>query len=233
LRSGAVNVSVYALNREEQVSRFQSGWRLLAGPPQPTLALTVSGTSVTIGGTVEVPQNVAIIVGGQAGYAYAVQAADTPTSIATALAALIVVDWPGTTSSGPVVTVPGATFLIGRAGTFGVSIRELKRQRRDIQMSLWASTPSLRDQVAALLDPALAALEFLTLADGTAGRLLYVGSPHDDTVQKEVLYRRNLIYSVEYGTTETRDDAEILVPIVNGYGGVDPSTATFIKRMVS
>jgi hypothetical protein len=238
LRSGAVNVSVYALNRERVVTRFQTNWRLLTGPPAPTLTFAVSGNTITVGGTVTVPQNAAVIVDnglreGSAGYSYALQPADTPTTIATALAALITAGYPGTTSSGPVITVPGAARLVGRAGTFGSSIRELKRQRRDIQIALWASTPGLRDQVAILLDPALAALEFIALADGTAGRLVYVGSPHDDTVQKEILYRRNLIYSVEYGTTQTRSDAAIIVPVIDIAGGFSRSTTTPIKTIVS
>jgi len=216
LRAGAVNVSVYAQNRERVVTRFQNAWRLLTGPPTPTVTFSVSGQTVTIGGTVSVPQNAAVIVNGAAGYSYALQQTDTPTTIA-----------------GPVLTVPGAVSLVGRAGTFGTSLRELKRQRRDIQIALWANNPTLRDQVAILLDPALAAMEFIPLADGTAGRLVYVSSPHDDTVQKEILYRRNLIYSVEYGTTQTRSDAQIIVPVVDVSGGFRRSTETLIKTIVS
>jgi len=108
--------------------------------------------------------------------------------------------------------VPGAVSLVGRVGTFGNNIRELKRQRRHVQISLFANTPNQRDQIGSFIDPVLAANEFICLADGTAGRLRYVSSPHDDTVQKEILYRRNLIYSVEYGTTQTRSDPQIIVP---------------------
>lgn len=233
LRSGAVNVSVYALNRERSVTRFQNNWRLLSGPAEPTLTLTVSGNTVTVGGTVAVPQNAAVIVNGASGYSYALQETDTPTTIATALVSLINADNADAFSSGPVITVPGAVSLVGRAGTFGNSLRELKRQRRDIQIALWASTPSLRDQVAILLDPALAAMEFIALADGTAGRMVYVGSPHDDTVQKEILYRRNLIYSVEYGTTQSRNDAAIIVPVVNEFGGFSTISTTLVKTVVS
>ena len=233
LRAGAVNVSVYAQNRERVVTRFQNACRLLTGPPTPTVTFSVSGQTVTIGGTVSVPQNAAVIVNGAAGYSYALQQTDTPTTIATALAALVVADHPEATSAGPVLTVPGAVSLVGRAGTFGTSLRELKRQRRDIQIALWANNPTLRDQVAILLDPALAAMEFIPLADGTAGRLVYVSSPHDDTVQKEILYRRNLIYSVEYGTTQTRSDAQIIVPVVDVSGGFRRSTETLIKTIVS
>ncbi len=233
LRAGAVNVSIYALNRERPVTRFQNNWRQLSGPTEPTLTLTVSGQTVTVGGTVAVPQNAAVIVNGASGYSYALQAIDTPTSIATALASLISADDPEASSSGPVITVPSATSLIGRVGTFGDSLRELKRQRRDIQIALWANTPLLRDQIASLLDPALAAMEFIALADGTVGRMVYVGSPHDDTVQKEILYRRNLIYSVEYGTTQTRTDAAIIVPIVDDFCGFSPITTSLVKSVVA
>ena len=237
LRAGAVNVAIYATNREKNTTRYPREWQPLQGPPAPTLTLTVAGDTITVAGTIATPQTVAVIVDGIVAFAYAVQPTDTQVTIATALAALIAADesgqWAGTTSAGAVITVPGASALIGRAGTFGTSIRELKRQIRDIVIHIWANRADLRDQVASVLDPALAAVENLSLPDGTTGRLLYVNSPHSDTVLREAAYLRNLVYSVEYPTTETRTDAAILAPTVAYAAGPAPVLTTPIIRITS
>src|SRR5919198_514841 len=65
------------------------------------LTLTVAGNTVTVAGTPSSPLNAAVLVNGKA-YIYPLQANDTATSIATALAALINADTPAS-SSGEVV----------------------------------------------------------------------------------------------------------------------------------
>jgi len=83
------------------------------------LTMTVAGQNVTIGGTVSTPLTASAIVNGVT-YNYLVQAADTPTTIASSLAALIAVNIPGTSSAGPVITV-GATGTVTGAGTGAIS----------------------------------------------------------------------------------------------------------------
>jgi hypothetical protein len=200
LAAGKVHVSVYARPEERNTTRFSRDWQTLS-VNTATLTLAATTTTVTIGGTVSIPQNATIRVNGKS-YSYALQVADTLTSIATALAALVNVGTPST-SSGAVVTIPSAYNITVRVGTTGTSIRELRRQERVFQIVVWASTPALRDAVIQPLDVAMAALNFITLTDGTAARLIYKSSPITDDVQKDRLYRRDLFYSVEYATTQT------------------------------
>ena len=58
-----------------------------------------------------------------------------------------------------------------------------------------------RDAAGAAVDAALAALTFIELPDGTQGRLRFVSSTLLDESQNVALYRRDLVYSVEYATT--------------------------------
>jgi hypothetical protein len=44
-------------------------------------------------------------------------------------------------------------------------------------------------------------LTFIPLADGSYGRLLFMGSSAQDNAADATLYRRDLTYSVEYPTT--------------------------------
>lgn len=212
LIAGKAHVSVFPTATERNTTRYPKEWKTQA-VNAATLTLTVAGQTVTVGGAMPAPftaHNLAILAGGK-NYSYAVQASDTLASIATALAALLAVDFPGTTSTGAVITCPNAAHLTAaKVGTTGTSIRELRRQERVFQITVWADTPAHRDAVVQPVDVALADTQFLALADGTAARLIYKGSPITDNNQKAKLYRRDLMYTVEYATTQVETDTQIV-----------------------
>jgi hypothetical protein len=220
LAAGKVNVSIFPQPVEQRTTRYPRSWQPLA-LTTPALTVAVSNTTITFGGTPSSPLNAAALVNGK-GYVYSVQTGDTLTMIATGLAALVNADT-SATSSGSVITIPGAKQLAARVGGFGTVIRETKRQKRNFQISFWCPTPTLRDALVPPVDQVLADIDFLTLPDGSAGRLLYVSSPPTDRVEREGLYRRDLIYSVEYGTTDTASAATVALQLFNLSGGLDPS----------
>lgn len=194
---GCVHVSVFPTNVERNTSAVSSNWQTLTAPA-PTLTLTISGQTVTVGGTVSTPQNVVLMVGYKP-YVYAVQAADSLTTIATALAALVT----GATSSGAVVTLPNsATIQAARVGAAGTAILEVGRQAKRFQIIVWADSPAHRDATVKVIDPALRALRRVTLADTTVAALKYVGTFFDDMVQKANVYRRDLTFEIDFATTQ-------------------------------
>lgn len=201
LAAGVVNVSVYPSDAESKTTRHLPRWVDLPVAP-PTLALTASGNTVTVSGTAG-RSNAAVAANGLT-YVYPVSPADTPQTVAQGLAALI----PGATPSGAVLTVPGAT-VTARVGGFGTSVRELKRQKKGYQITVWAGTPELRDAVAPLADAALAAVDDLPLPDGFSARLLYERSRSSDRAEKDGLYRRDLFYSAEFSTTQSATAAQV------------------------
>jgi hypothetical protein len=207
LTAGKINISVYPNDNEQKTTRYPREWKSLPAPT-PTLTVSVSTTTITLGGTPSSPLNVAIIVNGTA-YIYPVQPSDTTTSIATALAAMVQADTTAT-SSGPVITIPYAHSLNALVGAFGTAVRETKRQKRSFQITFWCPNPTVRDLIVAPVDAALADIDFLSLPDGTAGRLVYERSKVSDRVEREGLYRRDLFYSVEYGTTDSLSAAQIV-----------------------
>ena len=206
MAAGKSHVSVYPRPEERLTTRYQSDWQTVS-ITTPTLTLSKTFNSVTVGGTVSVPQNATLIVNGNA-YSYGLVSADTLTSVASALAALVNANTPAT-STGATVSIPGAYSIVARVGTTGTSIKELRRQERTFQIVIWAPTPSARDSIAKAIDTALAALNFITLADGTAARLIYKGSSMTDQLSKARIYRRDLMYCVEYATTQTLDSATV------------------------
>lgn len=227
LKVGICHVSVFARPEERNVSRYPQDWQQKT-VNAPTLTASIAGQTITIAGTIPPtnnPHNIAVLVNGKP-YVYAVQTSDTLASIATALSALIAVAIPGTTSAGTVVTVAAAgRIAAARVGVTGTAIRELRRQERLFQITVWADTPGHRDSAAQAIDVSLAATNFLTLPDGTAGRLIYKSSTVTDDYQKDKLYRRDLFYTVEYATTQTETETQITQEVFNVSNQPDGATA--------
>lgn len=220
LKAGKVNISVYPLAPEQNLTRYAPGWQELPRAAA-TLTVSASGQTVTFGGTPSSPLNAAVLVNGKA-YVYPVQPNDTLTAIATALAALVSADTPAS-STGPSVTVPAAQTVGGRIGRVGTLIQEVKRQKKSFRITAWCPSPQARDAVAAIIDPALSSLSFLAMPDGSTARLRYERSDTSDGQEKALLFRRDFVYSAEYATTRSATAAEVVSEAVNVTGGGDPS----------
>lgn len=260
LAAGVANVSIFCQpGAERNTTRFPKDWCELS-PADATLEVTVTDTTVTLSGTVAMAiqagpgggsgmaapgrvlgwytamtvvaaaENFVVIVDGKS-YVLAVQAGMTLAQIAAAMAVLISVDTPAT-SSGPVITIPGAVDLNARSGGFGVMVRELRRQERLFQVTAWCPTPEQRDAVAKFVDGVIVGIgtpngtEFIALPDGSRGRILYVRTNQMDRDELSGLFRRDLIYSVEYATTETRPIAQIVTTKANLTAGEGPLAGT-------
>lgn len=212
LKADVVNVSVFPDDAEQNVTRFSTDWFELPAP-RVTMTVAAAATTVTFGGRPCCPLNAAVTVNGKA-FVYPLQATDTLTSVATALAALINTTY-AASSNGPVLTVPGATKLEARVGTLGSIIQEVKRQRKSFRITVWCNAPLVRDAVSSALDAALGQLTDIALTDGSTGRIRYQRTRTIDTAQKSMLYRRDFEYSVEYPTTITRRIATIVAEQAN------------------
>jgi len=199
LGAGNAYVSIYPMpGMERNTTRFPKKWQQVS-VNAPTLTMTVSGRTVTVGGTPAVGQGAVISVNTQP-YGYALLNTDTLNSIAAALAALI----PGASAVGAVVTVPGVSPLSAAVSVTGTAAMETRRQQRVFGVYVWAPDPVTRDTVAQAIDGALALVERFTLPDGFSARLIYHGTTETDELQVRLIYKRILMYSVEYATTQTQ-----------------------------
>jgi hypothetical protein len=89
-------------------------------------------------------------------------------------------------------------------------LREVRRQEREVVIACWCPSPALRDAVASKVDTGLAAVFFTSLADGTSGRISYNDTLEYDQAQNAMLYRRDLMYLVEYPTVILENDPSML-----------------------
>lgn len=220
IEAGRLNVSVFPRSgMSRNTTRYQQEWRGCL-PPPPTVTATPSGNTVIIGGTTGTAQTAGIMLFGTA-YIHPVSPTDTPATIASALAALI----PGASASGSTVTVPASPDLRARCGGFGTATLETRRQEQGFQVTVWCPTQALRDSASSLVDTALSRIRFLTFPDGTHGRLQYETTVVSDEATKGAIWRRDLMYSVEYGTTIQELAAAML------FGGIDTTNGSARTRV--
>lgn len=241
LAAGTTNVSVFPKPDGRNTTRYPLAAEILV-PAVTTLTLTSGGLPgyllgegggkvlteggsgvltesnsqiVTVGGTVSVPQNVGMRINGKP-YVYAVQPTDTLAVIAGSLAALIGADIPITSAAGPVITVgPSGRIQALRIGASATMGTEVRRQERQILVSVWAPNPALRDTIGAALDLALAQIEFLTLPYGYGARLIYKSDNQIDQTQKQTIYRWDFNYLVEYPTVVITQAPQVLFTQTN------------------
>jgi hypothetical protein len=222
-----VNVSVAAANSPvKNVTRYPRVWRTVA-PVPATLTVTVAAQTASFAGACAVGQLAGVAANG-ALFPYAVQASDTPATVASNLAALLraagwLVDYAGST-----ISVPGASLFTARVVNGAGALQEIKRQEQDFRISLWCPDPASRDAVAPVIDEALAAQKFIALADGSYGRLIFSGSEAQDNAADATLYRRDLTYSVEYPTTLAQITPAMLFGTTSFY-----ANAAFVKNYQS
>lgn len=231
LRASILNVSVYPRNGvERNTTRFAATWQEGAVSPT-TLTLTQVGGVVTVGGAQPAPfylHNFAIMVDGHV-FLFETGSTDTPSTIAAALGAEINAAIGGVTVSGAAITLPATANVTAlEVGTVGQMTREVSRQEKQFQVTIWAFNPVIRDQAASLLKPTLDATEFLTLADGSSARLVYAMSYQTDAPEKEILYRRDLIYLIEWATLQVQTISQVVATTVATAAGQDGQTAPVV-----
>lgn len=215
--AGRAQVSVFPDNMSRNTSRYTPQFLTREGGT-PTLTATAVGSVVTFGGTGGAGQVAGVAVGnGVSTVAYAVRlgAGDTPTTVATAFAALI----DGASSVGPALTVPGVADADVVADATSISVT--RTQEQVMRISCWCPSPATRDALASVLDGGLADLRRFALSDGSYARMSYRSTYVFDPVQKERIWRRDLSYLVEYNTTRV----ETQTPMLFGTLGVGISVA--------
>lgn len=209
---GIADISIFPTPTERNTTRYRPQQKVMS-VAAPTLTLTAHGNVVTVGGAMPSPftaHNLALLVERQP-FIYAVQSTDTLTSIATGLATLLAVAFPGTTSSGPVITLPANTVpIVARVGTTGTVTTEWERQQQLMQITVWAPDPTTRATIGNAIKVALSQIAFLTMPDGYGARILYKGNRYSDDAQKPHIYRRDFFYEVEYATTVTQTIATVV-----------------------
>ena len=198
LAAGVANISVFSMpNAIHNTTRWVPVAHTTAGVT--TLSVMVSGNSASFSGVGGVGQVAGLLAANQP-FIYRGRKGDTPALVAAMLAEAVRAEracW----LAGNTVSVPGVSAIVARVVADGSLLTEWARQKQGFRISAWCPNPAARDRICSLVGNALATVSFLTLADGTGGRLRYRSTASFDDDQDAQQYRRDLVYDVEYGTT--------------------------------
>lgn len=198
LRAGVSNIGIFSNpGMSKNTSRFlRSMTTAVVSTPTATMTAVASGKTVTFAGTASI--NEVIGIGCVAfGYSYRLQVGDTPTSVA----AIFAVNMPSATSVGAVLTIDTTHPVTVAYGADVTSLTELSRQVQLIRVSTWSPTTLKRDNICSALEPAILFQDRFVFAENSiSGPITSVGTHVDDCVGLEGMWRRDLIFSIEYAT---------------------------------
>ena len=178
-----------------------SGAQQTGTPPTQTLTVAVSGSTVTIGGTIGAGLGVAVSANGVCAGA-AAGSTDTLTTLATAVAAALVTAGATASASGAVITLTNGLPLYANTFELIATGQEVERQIQGFEITLYVPGRDLRDTVSAAIKPALAATQQITLPDNFQA-LMRSAPPielDDDKPEKALLFIRRIFLQIEYAT---------------------------------
>lgn len=96
----------------------------------------------------------------------------------------------------------------------GKAVRELKRQFKDFQITVWAPTPALREKVGTAIDTAFAEQCHIDLGDSAPAQLLYLRQFDTDSAENWLVYRRDFVFSMNFATTQMIDAPEVIQTVI-------------------
>jgi hypothetical protein len=207
LAAGVTNVTVFPTpNASRVVTPLPITYP--TGTPPSTFSARTVGEAATFVGTPAPYHYIGLLID-RTSYVYRPRSGDTAASVAAALALQVradrIVQLSDTT-----LTIPGTSRLIVRIFSGQSLLHEVRRQERDIVVACWSPNPTLRDQVTATIDVSLACATFLQLSDGSSGRVRYKDTSEYDRAESALLYRRDLVYAVEYPTVVLQTDPPMM-----------------------
>ncbi len=226
LAAGHVNITVFPdASGQVATTRWPDGYEVPV-VAVPTVTVGVAGETVTIGGDVAPGQVVGLLVDNVA-VVHRTVAGDTADSVVAVLAAYLR-EVRIVTVSGSTLVVPGAGAVLARVVADQTAVRQTRRQRQNFRVTCWCPDPLTRDAAAGVVDGVLSVRSFVGLPDGLSGRLRFVSSTVFDQTQDAALYRRDLVYSVEYATTVV----QVLPSMIFGDATLAPEGAGVVQSLL-
>lgn len=202
------NVSVFPLaGTGNSIYQIQDKTYVLT---QPTISLTVtvSGTpgsptqptQITVTGTPSSGEFVTIIADRQFDYS---RGGSTSTDILSVLLTDVQANYPAATLVGNTLTIPTSYALTVRQGGVGTLGKVIQRQCQYVAVTVWAPNPQSRSVIASAVDIALKRNIVVALPDGSDAKIVFSRTTIDDRNQNPTIYRRDLVYEVDYATVDT------------------------------
>lgn len=203
-RPGGVvaNVSVYPMPGTGIVVHQLMNHTKVITPPTYGLSVSINadGDKITVSGQPSIGEYLTLLCDDNVILS---QTGTTTSDLLANLAAEAEIAYP----SGVIVTsttleIAVTRGIVVRQGGIAVLGRTTHRQRHPVMVSIWAPTHDSRATLSAAIDNALKQNVILTMADTSQALLVYNRTHLHDEKQASTIYRRDLIFDVEYATVE-------------------------------
>ena len=199
IAAGACNVSIFPQpNATANVFQVQNEPYVVT-PPVYGMGVTISGTSITVTGTPGAGEFLTIIADGK--YSYS-RLGNSVAAILAAIQTDALANYASVLVVGNTITFT-TSRLVAHIGAPATAAQATHRQKDQILISVWAPSPTMRNVVAAAIDVAFKAVNRITFPDTSSGNLVYIRNAQLDNHERAAIYRRDLVYSVEYATLQT------------------------------
>lgn len=206
---GVLDVSVYS-SKEPGRNTTRWGVETYSIASGPGVTASYQANQASYFGTAN-PGDLAGVLFSNMAYIYQTKPGDTGYTIAAGLAVAISART-ACSSVGNTLIIPGASRIIARTAGSAQILQEIARQEKDLCVTIWAGTPAVRDEASSAIASALQQVSFLTLADNTGARLRYKSIEVSDQDQASSIYRRDIVFTSEYGTTVSTPSQTVLFP---------------------
>jgi hypothetical protein len=164
------------------------------------LSVATTGNLLTVTGQPNPGEYITIVADDM--YVYSSNASSTAAMLA-ALATAAQVNYPSAASTATTLTIPTTRAFIIRQGGFGTLGKVTHRQRHPVMVTVWAPTQASRTAFSKAIDVAIKNNNKVTMPDGSQALVIYSRTNVSDDQTAATVYRRDLIYMVEYATVET------------------------------
>lgn len=200
IAAGKSNVSVYPMRGTgNSIYQIQDETYTIV-PVSYGMAPSVLDNVITVGGQPHAGEYLTLICDGNIVFS---QTGASTAALLAALAAQALPTYPGVVATATTLTIPVGHSLVVRQGGVATLGRVTHRQKHTVMISVWAPGQDHRKKLAIAVDVLLKASIRVTLPDTSQAIICYNRTDTDDERQVAGIYRRDLIYEVDYATLLT------------------------------
>lgn len=172
-------------------------------PPTYGLSISVNttGDTITVSGQPVAGEYLTLLCDGNVILS---QTGSTTAAILSALATQAHTAYPsGVVATSTTLKIPVTHSLVVRRGGTALMGRVTHRQRHPVMVTVWAPTHTIRAKLSDAIDVKFKQNLVFTMPDTSQVLMVYNRTHLHDEKQTSTIYRRDLIYDVDYATLET------------------------------
>jgi hypothetical protein len=174
--------------------------------PQVTTTVAVAGQVITVTGTLAAKEFLTVVLDDAVVLS---RGGANVAAMLTQLAADAVAAGYAATATATTLTIPFKYEMTVRQGGEGILGKVIHRQSQSVMITVWAPTQATRAALAKAIDVAVKKNIRVTMPDTSQAIVVFSRTNVIDDDQAKGLYRRDLIFDVDYATVEQFAGTEI------------------------